>query len=35
VGWDSVLAIAPVMVLTGVLLAGLAAFFTLRKYLRV
>ena len=35
VGWDAVLAIAPVMLLTGVGLAGLAAFFTLRKYLRV
>jgi len=35
VGWDAVLTIAPVMLITGVLLAGLAAFFTLRKYLRV
>ena len=35
VGWDSVLAIAPIMLLTGIGLAGLAAFFTLRKYLRV
>jgi cell division transport system permease protein len=35
VGWDSVAAIAPVMLLTGVGLAGFAAFFTLRKYLRV
>ena len=35
VGWDAVAAIAPLMLLTGVLLAGLAAFFTLRKYLRV
>ena len=35
VGWDAVLAIAPIMILVGVLLAGLAAFFTLRKYLRV
>ncbi|MFA7323691.1 MAG: permease-like cell division protein FtsX [Candidatus Nanopelagicales bacterium] len=35
VGWDAVLAIAPVLLLTGILLAGLAAFFTLRKYLRV
>ena len=35
VGWDSVLAIAPIMLITGVGLAGLAAFFTLRKYLRV
>lgn len=35
VGWDAVLAIAPILLLTGVVLAGLAAFFTLRKYLRV
>jgi len=35
VGWDSVYAIAPIMLLTGIGLAGLAAFFTLRKYLRV
>lgn len=35
VGWDAVLAIAPLLLLTGVVLAGLAAFFTLRKYLRV
>ena len=35
VGWDAVATIAPLMLITGVLLAGLAAFFTLRKYLRV
>jgi len=35
VGWDAVLAIAPILLLTGIVLAGLAAFFTLRKYLRV
>jgi cell division transport system permease protein len=35
VGWDAVFAIAPIMFVTGILLAGLAAFFTLRKYLRV
>ena len=35
VGWDAVLTIAPILLLTGILLAGLAAFFTLRKYLRV
>ena len=35
VGWDAVIAIAPIMFVTGILLAGLAAFFTLRKYLRV
>ena len=35
VGWDAVIAIAPVLLITGIVLAGLAAFFTLRKYLRV
>ena len=35
VGWDAVITIAPIMFVTGILLAGLAAFFTLRKYLRV
>ena len=35
VGWDAVLTIAPILLLTGILLSGLAAFFTLRKYLRV
>ena len=35
VGWDAILAIAPIMFITGIALAGLAAFFTLRKYLRV
>lgn len=35
VGWDSVIAIAPVLLITGVALAGIAAFLTLRKYLRV
>jgi cell division transport system permease protein len=35
VGWDAVATIAPIVFLTGVVLAGLAAFFTLRKYLRV
>lgn len=35
VGWDAVLAIAPIMLLTGIILAGLSAFLTLRKYLRV
>jgi cell division transport system permease protein len=35
VGWDAVVGIAPLMLLTGIALAGLAAFFTLRKYLRV
>jgi cell division transport system permease protein len=35
VGWDAVIAIAPILLITGIVLAGLAAFFTLRKYLRV
>ena len=35
VGWDAVLAIAPLLILVGVGLAAIAAFFTLRKYLRV
>lgn len=35
IGWDAVLAVIPILVLVGVLLSGLAAFFTLRKYLRV
>jgi cell division transport system permease protein len=35
VGWDTVWAIAPVVFLTGTVLAALAAFLTLRKYLRV
>ena len=35
VGWDAVFTIAPIMLVTGVGLAGIAAFLTLRKYLRV
>lgn len=35
VGWDAVAAIVPILYLTGIVLAGLAAFLTLRKYLRV
>ena len=35
VGWDAVVAIAPIMLVTGIALASVAAFFTLRKYLRV
>ena len=35
IGWDAVIAVIPILVLVGVLLSGLAAFFTLRKYLRV
>jgi cell division transport system permease protein len=35
IGWDAVVAVIPILVLLGVVLSGLAAFFTLRKYLRV
>ena len=35
VGWDAVLAIAPLLLLVGIGLSAIAAFFTLRKYLRV
>lgn len=35
IGWDSVWAVVPVLLLTGVLLASLASFVTLRRYLRV
>ncbi len=35
VEWNAVATIAPIMLITGIVLAGLAAFFTLRKYLRV
>jgi cell division transport system permease protein len=35
VGWDAVVSIAPLMLILGVGLAALSAFFTLRKYLRV
>jgi cell division transport system permease protein len=35
VDWDSVLAIAPLLILVGVGLSVIAAFLTLRKYLRV
>ena len=35
VGWDTVWAIAPIVFFTGVFLACIAAFLTLRKYLRV
>lgn len=35
VGWADVLAILPVLFLTGALLAGLASFLTLRRHLRV
>ena len=35
VGWDAVVSIAPILYITGIALACLAAFLTLRKYLRV
>jgi cell division transport system permease protein len=35
VGWDDVLAVIPWLFLTGIVLAGLASFVTLRRFLRV
>jgi cell division transport system permease protein len=35
VGWDALLGIIPILLLAGVLLSGLASFFTLRRYLKV
>ena len=35
VGWDDVLAILPMLILVGALLAGLSSFVTLRRHLRV
>jgi len=35
VGWDAVAGIAPILIVVGITLSGVAAFFTLRKYLRV
>ena len=35
VGWDDVFSVIPWLFLTGILLAGLASFFTLRRFLRV
>ncbi len=35
VGWDAVLQVIPVLLVTGVALSGLASFFTLRRHLRV
>lgn len=35
VGWDDVLSVLPWLFLTGILLAGLASFVTLRRFLRV
>ena len=35
VGWDAVIAVIPIIILTGVALSGLASFLTLRRHLRV
>lgn len=35
VGWEAVWSIVPILFITGIALACLAAFLTLRKYLRV
>lgn len=35
IGWDQFWGLVPILLLTGILLAGLASFATLRKYLRV
>ncbi|WP_275464464.1 permease-like cell division protein FtsX [Streptomyces noursei] len=35
IGWDSVLAVLPLVLLIGLLMPALAAFFALRKYLKV
>jgi cell division transport system permease protein len=35
VGWDDVLSVVPWLFVTGILLAGLASFVTLRRFLRV
>ena len=35
VGWDAVVAVVPLLFLTGMALSGLASFFTLRRHLRV
>jgi len=35
VGWDAVIAVVPLLFLTGMALSGLASFFTLRRHLRV
>ncbi len=35
IGWDTVLAILPVLLITGVVLAAITALLTLRRYLRV
>jgi cell division transport system permease protein len=35
IGWDSVMTIIPILLITGVALSALASFVTLRKYLRV
>lgn len=35
IGWDSVAAVLPLVLLIGLLMPSLAAFFALRKYLKV
>jgi cell division transport system permease protein len=35
IGWDAVLLVVPQLLVVGVVLSGLASFFTLRRYLRV
>jgi cell division transport system permease protein len=35
IGWDAVVGVIPLLFLVGIGLSVLAAFFTLRKYLRV
>ena len=35
IGWDEFWTLVPILILTGVLLSGIASFATLRKYLRV
>jgi cell division transport system permease protein len=35
VGWDAVVAVVPLLFVTGMALSGLASFFTLRRHLRV
>ena len=35
VGWDAVISIVPILLVVGVLLAGLTSLLTLQRYLRV
>jgi cell division transport system permease protein len=35
IGWDAVLKVLPLLIAVGVLMPAVAAFFTLRKYLKV